>query len=191
MAVKKHIGRRLLALLCLLAVLTLLLQAAIGRCMRAAYPDGYRELVMSAAAQYDLPPSLLFAVIRTESGFSPEAVSSAGATGLMQITDSTWEWAQYRCKDDPLLTAGALTQPEVNVHVGACVLKLLSEQFSNGDTVLAAYNAGMGHVSDWLADERYSDDGVTLREIPFGETAQYVGKVRRAQEVYQKLYHIK
>jgi soluble lytic murein transglycosylase len=68
------------------------------------------------------------------------------------------------------------------------VLHLLGEQFREQDTVLAAYNAGMGRVQTWLADTAYSTDGETLHTIPFKETRHYVTKVRLAQKIYQKLY---
>lgn len=70
------------------------------------------------------------------------------------------------------------------------MLYLLDQQFGDRDTALAAYNAGQGRVKGWLADSRYSDDGVTLREIPFPETAAYGRKIQQAQEMYQELYQI-
>ena len=54
--------------------------------------------------------------------------------------------------------------------------------------MLAAYNAGSGNVSKWLADPRYSSDGKTLTEIPFGETKRYVNRVFNNYKIYDKLY---
>lgn len=167
-----------------------LLRAGMTRYARAAYPDTYRDTVYEAAAAWDVAPSLVFAVIRTESGFRPEVVSTAGAVGLMQVTESTLDWAMMRTGGDRSLTAEDLRQPECNIAVGTCVLSLLMEMFENEDTVLAAYNAGMGNVREWLSDTRYSTDGVALYAIPFSETEQYVQRVRQAQEIYQKLYHM-
>ena len=164
------------------------LRFGVSHFLRTAYPADYRADVLAAAETYDLPPSLLFAVIHTESGFRPEAVSSAGAVGLMQVTEPTLQWVMMRTGGDTTLTAEALVDPVFNIQTGACVLTLLQEMFQNGDTVLAAYNGGMGHVQQWLADSRYSADGVTLHTIPFEETARYVKKVRFAQNMYQKLY---
>lgn len=156
---------------------------------RAAYPDTYRESVVQAAQKYELSSSLVFAVIHTESHFQPQAVSHAGAVGLMQVTEPTLQWVQMR---DHSITAQAeqLADPQVNIPVGCCVLSLLRQEFANEDTAIAAYNAGIGRVRGWLADPRYSADGVTLHTIPIQETAQYVQKVRKTQDVYKKLYQI-
>ena len=163
-----------------------LLHSGYQRYLRASYPTDYRESVERYAAQYALEPSLLFAVIRTESGFDPQAVSSAGARGLMQLKPSTLEWARMRQSAEPL-DADVLFDPDTNICYGAYVLTLLGELFENEDTVLAAYNAGLGNVQKWLADSRYSSDGVTLHTIPYEETRQYVTRVRDAQAVYQEL----
>lgn len=150
----------------------------------------YAAFVNRAAEEYDFEPSLLFAMIYTESGFDPDAVSAADAKGLMQLTDATFAWAQQRAGTDPVLPPDRLFDPETNIQYGAFVLYLLEQQFSDRDTALAAYNAGQGRVKGWLADPRYSDDGVTLREIPYPETAAYGRKIEKAQEMYQELYHI-
>lgn len=180
----------LLLLLFVLVGVVLLLRFGCVRYLRAAYPDTYRDTVLAAADEYDVSPSLIFAVIHTESGFRPDVVSTAGAVGLMQVTEDTLEWAVMRTRGDATLTANDLADPGVNIRTGTCVLMLLSEMFENGDTVLAAYNAGMGHVQEWLADSRYSSDGTTLTAIPFEETDRYVDKVRHAQKVYQRLYDL-
>ena len=57
------------------------------------------------------------------------------------------------------------------------------------DPAFAAYNAGPGNVSKWLGDSEYSDDGETLSYIPFKETRNYVTKVNKAIEIYDRLYY--
>lgn len=170
--------------------IALLLRMGVARYERAAYPDTYRDTVCAMAQEYDVPPSLVFAVIHTESHFRPDAVSTAGAVGLMQVTENTLDWAVMRTGGDATLTVNDLADPEVNIRFGTCVLALLGGMFEDEDTVLAAYNAGMGNVREWLSDSRYSADGVTLCAIPFEETDRYVEKVRDAQKMYQKLYDL-
>ncbi len=177
-----------LLVLSVLAGLALLLKLGYRRYLQTAYPTTYSAFVHTYAEQYGLPPSLLFAVIRAESSFRPEAVSTAEAMGLMQLTADTFEWAQSRSPEAEALPTEALFDPETNIHYGALVLSLLGEMFEDGDARLAAYNAGMGNVRRWLADRQYSDDGVTLREIPYEETRAYIERVHSAQEMYQKLY---
>ena len=64
----------------------------------------------------------------------------------------------------------------------------MREKFSDPGTLLAAYNAGMGNVSKWLEEVRYSDDGATLKDVPYKETREYIDKVLDAQEMYRELY---
>ena len=157
-----------------------------GRYMRAAYPDTYRETVPLCAEQYDLPPSLIFAVIYTESNFKADAVSSADAKGLMQLTDDTLQWALFRLGQTGKTVD--VFDPATNIFYGTTVLSLLAERFESADTALAAYNAGQGNVSRWLQDPACSSDGVTLHTIPYEETREYVARVRSAQSMYRTLY---
>ncbi len=184
-----RIPRALLIFLLVAAVLVALYSAAAAPIKRLIYPIKYREAVEESAAQYALPPSLLYAVIYTESRWNPDAVSSAGAMGLMQITDETYQWARRRAGEGHGDTEN-LFEPAHNIHYGAAILSLLQENFSDLATVLAAYNAGQGHVRQWLADAGYSSDGVTLTRIPFEETENYVHRVLHIQQLYQSLYSI-
>lgn len=152
---------------------------------RAAYPRRYSAYVEQYAAQYQVDEDLIYAVIRTESGFQPEAVSQSDAKGLMQITPDTFDWisaklsyTQYQHDD--------LFEPEVAIEYGTFFLSYLLEEFQDTGTALAAYHAGRGITNQWLADERYSSDGKTLDTIPYRDTAHYVQKVERAYEIYQR-----
>ena len=187
---KKHRLLRLLLLLAAAALAVSLLHRGYRHYMRTAYPLGYTELVEACAEEYGFDPSLIYAVIRTESEFDPSAVSTAGARGLMQMTEDTFEWAQRRAAVEPMLDFDQLFDPEVNIRYGVYTLSLLRERFDNPDTLLAAYNAGMGNAAKWLSDPRYSDDGVTLKAIPYEENHEYVEKVRDAQVMYRELYDI-
>ena len=133
---------------------------------------------------------MIYALIRTESEFDPDAVSSAHAMGLMQLTEDTFRWAQSRSPEAESIPEEALFDPETNIRYGVMVLSLLREQFSDTGVLLAAYNAGIGNVRKWLADPTYSDDGSTLKAIPFPETAAYVEKIPAAQEMYRELYNV-
>lgn len=176
------------ALLAALVLIGVLLHAGYRHFMRTAYPCAYAELVEEQARTTGLEPSLLYAIIRTESDFHPEAVSSAGAVGLMQLTADTFMWAQSRTEEAETLETEQLFDPAVNIRYGALVLTLLEEQFPNRETAIAAYNAGIGNVRKWLRDEACSKDGVTLYSIPFSETRDYVRQVLDTQKMYQELY---
>lgn len=183
-------GRRVrMALLLLLVVAVAVALFVSSRLyLNAAYPIRYEKTVRGAADEYGVPISLIYAVIRVESHFDPDAVSHAGAQGLMQITDDTLIWSRYRLHLEP--DGLDLFDPETNIRTGTHVLSLLCEQYDSLETVLAAYNAGIGTVSRWLADPDLSPDGKTLSRIPYDETADYVQKVLKSKRIYESLYHI-
>ncbi len=173
-----------------LALGVLLLRYGYHRFYSAVYPRQYTAEVTAASEEFGVAPSLIYAVIHTESSFQPQVTSSAGAKGLMQITDSTLEWALSRAGEKGKYTAEDLYDPSVNIHYGVYVLTLLGEQFEDTETILAAYNAGMGRVNEWLADPACSTDGVRLNSIPYTETADYVKRVQTARKQYQQLYNL-
>ena len=140
---------------------------------------------MLAAAKFKIPFPLVLAVIRTESDFCPNAVSKAGACGLMQLAPAPFK---ELTEELGLPIHCDIFSPDANVRCGVLYLKKLLTLFPEESTALAAYNAGMGRVEAWLADPRYSHDGKTLHTIPFPETAFYVKKVLAVKTVYEKLY---
>lgn len=154
--------------------------------MRFLYPRSYGQLIEREAAEFQLDPYLVYAVVKTESGFDPQACSHADARGLMQLTQETFDWiaSLYPPEDG----GGDIFDPGDNLHCGCALLRLLLDQYGEMDVALAAYNAGMGNVSQWLEDGNYSHDGETLHTIPYPETDAYVKKVQRALEIYRQLY---
>ena len=156
--------------------------------MRQAYPLKYRDIIETQAEQYHIDPAFLYGMIRTESNFNPNAESSAGAVGLMQIMPATFDWLQTHKGTEPKLDASALYDPQINVEYGVYFLSILREEYGDEAVMLSAYNAGMGSVDQWLSEEEHSADGETLYDIPYGETEQYVKNVLESQEMYRRLY---
>jgi len=151
------------------------------------FPLEYEELIYRYSELYDLDPYLVMGLIRAESSFISDAVSPVGARGLMQIMPNTAEWlAEDRMGIN--FHVDDLFNPAYNIRMGTYYLRLLLNMFEEQDTALAAYNAGMGNVGNWLQDERYSADGRTLHTIPFSETRYYVPRVNRYMEIYRELY---
>lgn len=157
------------------------------RYYRAAYPLGYGGFVLEQSEATGVSPALLFAVIRTESGFDPTAESSVPARGLMQITSDTFDWLQFRTGYERDVDYDDLFDPEVNIGYGAELLRLLLLEFGSENNALCAYHAGWGRAKKWLDDPAYSKNGEIV-VIPYGDTRAHVEKALRAREIYQKLY---
>ncbi len=184
-------SRIVLSALLIAAILVgvFLMKYAYRHYLTVAYPRHYATEVAAASSEFGIHPSLIYAIIHTESHFDPDALSPAQAKGLMQLTDDTYAWAIQRENRAADSNPQNLYNPATNIRYGTYVLTLLGEQFDDPITVLAAYNAGQGHVKSWLADPRYSDDGVTLKDIPFEETRHYVQRVQQAKDYYEHLYY--
>ena len=155
---------------------------------RRVFPIKYSDIIEHYANKYDLPLELVYAIIRAESSFNRYAVSHAGASGLMQIMEPTGNWAaeQIGLLD---FDYGRIFEPEINIHIGSWYISRLIRQFGgNLDTALAAYNAGSGNVSNWLNEQGSTDH--SLEHIPFGETRNYVSRVRLYQDIYRVLLRL-
>lgn len=157
------------------------------RVERYTHPIKYEELVEKYSRQNGLDKYLVYAVIKTESGFDPGAVSNVGARGLMQIMEDTFDWVKYKLGDEDTRYL-EMYDPDTNIRYGCWLLGYLYKEFGNVETTMAAYHAGRGQVNEWLSDERYSSDGVHLDDIPISDTAHYVQKIVRARDIYIKLY---
>lgn len=178
--------RFLLAIIIIIVLLFVFLRSPqVGRLL---YPYLYREVIERYAAAYGVDPLLVVAVIRVESKFEPNAVSRVGALGLMQLMPATAYWIapQLGITD---LTEEMILTPEINIRLGTWYLANLATEFNdNRELVLAAYNAGRGQVSSWLAEGIWSGSYEDVADIPFPETRNYVSKVRAAYNRYQALY---
>ncbi len=153
------------------------------------YPLKYEVVVEKYSKEYNLDKELIYAIIKTESGFNEKAKSSKNAFGLMQITEETLEWLSTKTpENDSELTANDLYDKETNLRLGCFLLRLNLDYYKDEKTAICAYNAGRSRVDKWLADSKYSKNGKTLDEIPFEETKNYVQKVHDAKEMYNKLY---
>lgn len=150
------------------------------------YQLKHTEFVEKYAAEYGVDKALLYAVIRTESSFNANAVSSAGARGLTQITPDTFSWLQTKTGEK--LELEMLFDPETSIKYGAFFLSMLLKEFGETETALAAYHAGRTKVNSWLKDREISPDGKTIPVIPIQQTSHYVNKVMSAYQKYKEIY---
>jgi soluble lytic murein transglycosylase len=139
------------------------------------YPLDYKDSIKTYAAERNLRPNFIAAVIYTESRFHKDSVSSAGAVGLMQLMPATAQSIAAEMGE----SMGNLYDPDTNIKYGTWYLRGLMDKFNNNeDLVLASYNAGVNRAS------RYNEQGVPL---PY-ETVFFIQKVKGAEEMYEKVY---
>ena len=181
--------RRLVVLVCIAAVLLMVLPPLAREADRLLYPRKYSRQVEQWAAEYDLDPLLVYAFIRTESGFDPAATSSVEARGLMQMTEETFIWLRSKIAPDEGLLFANLYDPETSIRFGCYYLHLCMERY-NGDvaTAAAAYHSGWGTVDALLQMEEHSADGETLQGFPYNQMNHYVKKITSCYARYQRIY---
>jgi soluble lytic murein transglycosylase len=154
---------------------------------RVAFPVPYRALVEGVAARQGLDPALVFAIMREESAFDPEAASSADAYGLMQLILPT---ARVAAKGTNLPhDRRALFRPRVNVELGCRTLARYMKSFPENPLLgIPAYNAGPSRARAWLAARPSADFDLWVELIPFVETRRYTKRVLSSRGAYSFLY---
>ncbi len=168
-----------LALVVLVATLPFILKTP-ETVRRAIYPLEYEGIIREVSAAHDLEPTLVAAVVYTESRFRPEVRSHRGAYGLMQLLPQTATFIRERSGIE-----GDYRDPRVNLRMGAWYLSYLEDRYLGDERlVLAAYNSGEGQVNAWISEKGF-DVG---EDIPFQETREYVENVLEARQIYEELY---
>ncbi|MEK7841118.1 MAG: transglycosylase SLT domain-containing protein, partial [Deltaproteobacteria bacterium] len=153
-----------------------------------AFPEGYKELVESAANELQIDPLLVYAVMMQESEFDEKAVSGAGAVGLLQIMPGTGEMIARKLSH-PLFKEDKLFLPAINISFGAWYLKTMITRFKgNLPLAVAAYNAGPNAVDEWLKKWGRLDADEFVENIPYQETRKYVERVIGYYEAYKTIY---
>ncbi len=156
---------------------------------RILYPLAYLDDVIRWCDEYAVDPWFVFAVMREESWFDAEAVSPAGARGLLQIMPTTGA-DLARQVGITGFNKSDLFEPPVNIRLGVFYLaRLLKEMEGEPALVMAAYNAGEKNAERW----KFVEDGAvdvdrTVAGITFKETSDYVQRVSVTREIYRALY---
>ena len=140
--------------------------------LRLRYPLEYEHIVRGHAANYELDPALLAAVIYQESKFDPNAQSDSGAIGLMQLLPETAKGIAARTGGSEF-HVGDLRNPEINIRYGSWYLRHLLDKYGSERKALAAYNGGQGNVD---------------RGVVYGETEHYVDRVLELRRIYRDAY---
>ena len=158
--------------------------------LKILYPRTYQEAVLIYQEKYKIEENLIFAVIKAESNFDKDAVSSRNAIGLMQIMEETAKDVARKnnieLKDDRVKEE--LSDVYKNIEIGTCYLATLMERYQNKEVALAAYNAGIGTVDGWIEKGIIKKGGTDIEKIPYKETNNYVRKILRDYKIYEDLY---
>jgi soluble lytic murein transglycosylase len=158
------------------------------RIWQLAWPRAFEADVTKAAAAEGVPRELVWALMREESGFKPDALSGVGARGVLQLMPET---AARMARELGLAEphVDALYEPALNVRLGAHLLGGLVREFSGKlPAAIGGYNAGSAVVSRWLASDGALAEDEWIESIPYDETRAYVRRVLRSLHAYRVLY---
>jgi len=150
-------------------------------------PLRHDDVIRQQAAEKNLDPALIAAVIYEESRFRDQT-SEAGARGLMQITPDTADFIAkhsggVRFKQSDLAT------PQINIAYGSYFLRYLIDHYDgNEELAIAAYNAGVTNVDRWVAASGGPEQFDSVQNIPFPETRAYVSNVLERRQQYRDHY---
>ncbi len=145
------------------------------------FPLAYQPQFAQASQQFAVPQALAMAIARRESSFMHDAVSPAGATGLMQLMPNT---AKYLVNNR--VSRQTLFQPNQNLQIGVQYLRYLMDKMHNNPVlVTASYNAGWQRVLDWLPQDEAIPTDIWIETIPYHETRDYVKAVMAYRYIYE------
>ncbi len=152
------------------------------------YPIKYQEYVEKYSLENNVDKFLIYAIIKIESNFDPDAVSNVGARGLMQIMEETFQWIHFRLSDDESIEYDEMFDPEQNIRYGCYLVGYLVRYYESADCAVCAYHAGIGSVDSWLSNSDYSKDGKNLDVVPTSDTGHYLDKINKALNNYYTIY---
>ena len=156
--------------------------------VRRYLPLNHTEIILHYSEIHNVDHLLVAAIINVESSFNKNAVSHAGASGLMQIMPNTAYWIAEHLGVENFVYEEMIFDPAININMGTWYIARLIDNHYTVETALAAYNAGSGNISSWLSNPEFSEDGRTLVHIPFLETRNYVERVALVRRIYSFLW---
>ncbi len=190
-AKRKNRGAVFLLVLIILSVVAFAVYKSVPAFLKKnVYPKKYSEYVERYSEEYDIDENFIYAVIKTESGFDPDARSNVGAVGLMQLMPIAFKEVSNNIEDNKGLKYSDMYEPEYNIMYGTWYLDYLYKQFGSYELTIAAYHAGMTEVRGWLYSGVLDEDNLNLDNIPseYSDTRHYINKVISAYKEYNRLY---
>ena len=158
-----------------------------------AYPRPFPNVVEASAEAHGVDARLLYALMRQESRFDPEARSPVGAIGLLQLMPYTAATLAVSAGVGYIVTGAgideeALTDPRINTAIAARLMANLSELFDALPPVVASYNAGEERVARWWRAARDLREDFFVDSIPYRETRSFVRAVLANYAAYERSY---
>lgn len=174
--------------LILLVIIIIVVSYAVNHVTKnEIYPKHYNEYVSQFSEQYNIDENFIFAVIKTESNFNPDARSEVGARGLMQIMNDAFEWSYFKIGGEEI-SYDDMFDPRYNIEYGCFMLGYYYEKYQSYELSAAAYHSGMGQVDKWISEGIIDVDNLDVEDIPSDKTCHYVKKVMSAYKAYENLY---
>lgn len=187
---KLLLNKKLIAIGIVIVIIAIFVLLFKDNIMKMIYPKKYEEYVSIYADKYQVEENLIFALIKAESNFDKDSVSNKGAIGLMQLMEETAidvanknniELDEENIRED-------LLKIDKNIDIGTKYLGMMLDRYGNIEIALAAYNAGIGTVDNWIEKGIINSDGSNIENIPYKETNIYVRKILRDYKIYSSLY---
>lgn len=161
--------------------------------LKLVYPQNYKEIIEENCAKYDFNPSVMYALVRSESFFDADVQSVAGANGLTQLMVPTADDIARRLKKSDY----DIVDPATNVELGTWYLNNLYTRCNNSFLMaFFSYNGGITRVRKWLkgsmiefGQKSAMPEDLFLETVPITETREYGRKLVSATVMYDYLYN--
>lgn len=150
---------------------------------RDTYQKEYSNEVAKYSEEFGIDENFVYAVIKVESNFEPYAKSNAGAIGLMQIIEDSFNWVSGKLDEDTLVFEDMYI-PENSIRYGCYMLSYLYNKYNSYELTAAAYHSGMSTVDKWIADGTVSQNNPDVNNFVGDNTRHYVKKIMRAFDKY-------
>ena len=183
-------NKKLLIFIIIILIVVVFFGVFKNKILKIIYPKTYQEIVSTYAKKYNVDENLVFAVIKAESNFDKDAISNRNAIGLMQIMEETAKEVanKYNIQVNSKNAKEEILEVQNNINIGTKYLEILLEKYNNKEVAVAAYNAGIGTVDNWIEKGIIKADGSDIENIPYKETNNYVRKILRNYKIYQEIY---
>lgn len=167
--------------------------------LQFAFPREHLDAIQKYGTTHEIDRNLILSVIRQESGFVKNAVSSSRAMGLMQLVPGTAKETAKWIRLKNFRIPESLFHPETNIRMGTHYMRRMLKKYKGVvPMAMAAYNVGPGNMDRWLRQrtdlENWAEfgkdtaDDMWMDELPWGETSFYAKATLRNYILYKIIY---